>query len=153
MDADQNRDRPVWPCARKAADTVAAANNGRTIRKAVLQSAVMLAVALLFFLWLKRPVAGGIVLTLSLVVLVCGLFIPVAFKAIARFGLKLGEWVGAGLTWLLLVPFFYLCFVPGRIVLAISGKDPLNLAFKSRATTYWIPRTPVKDVKRYERQH
>ena len=153
-DPEQNDGKPVWPCARdEAGAAIAASTGGRTGRRAALQSAIMLAVALIFFLWLKKPVAGGLVLAMSLGVLVCGLFIPPAFKAIDRFGHKLGEWVAAGLTWLLLVPFFYLCFVPSRAILAVSGRDPLNLGFKSKAASYWTPRTSVKDLKRYERQH
>lgn len=147
-----NQDKAVWPCCK---DAVTAPVGGKTspAKRATLQFAVMLTVGLLFLLWLKKPVTAGIVLGLSGVVLVCGLFIPPAFMAIERFGHNLGKWVATGLTWLLLVPFFYICFVPARIIMAISGKDPLNLKFNSRATTYWIPRKPVTDLRQYEKQH
>ena len=96
---------------------------------------------------------AAIVTGISTVVLICGLFIPPAFLAIEKFGLKLGEWVATSLTWILLVPFFYICFVPGRIIISLAGKDPLNLKFSSTAKTYWVPRIPVNDIARYGKQH
>lgn len=142
---------PVWPCCKESAEVVDPYQG--TGKQAVIQSAVGFAVALLMYFWFKKPVMAGIVTGVTLVILACGLFIPPAFKAIERFFLKFGEWVGTGMTWLLLVPFFYLCFVPARMIQELTGKDPLNLKFKANVSTYWIPRKPVTDLSQYEKQH
>jgi len=51
------------------------------------------------------------------------------------------------------MPFYYLCFLPGKILLFVSGKDPLNLKFHSKVNTYWIPHKSAKDLEQYEKQH
>ncbi len=146
--------RPVWPCSKEVVpaateDTVSHATRG----KACVQFVIAFTIALILYFLFKKPVMAAIVAVISIVILGCGLFIPSAFMAIERFGLKLGEWVATGLTWILLVPFFYICFVPGRLIMALRGKDPLNLKFSSDAKTYWVPRAPVNDITRYEKQH
>ena len=145
---------PAWPCSRETPQTIPSGNASHaTPKRAVVQFAIAFTIALILYFVFKKPAMAAIVAVISTVVLVCGLFIPPAFLAIEKFGLKLGEWVATGLTWILLVPFFYICFVPGRIIMTLTGKDPLNLKFSSTAKTYWIPRVPVNDITRYEKQH
>ena len=149
-----NMARSIWPCCKETqAVPPAGVRQETTSKRAVIQFAVALSIALVLFFLLKKPVMAGIVTGISTVVLICGLFIPTAFLAIEKFGLKLGEWVAAGMTWLLLVPFFYICFVPGRLIMILRGKDPLNLRLSAKVSTYWVPRSPVNDIKQYEKQH
>jgi len=144
----------IWPCSRETApETQPTRMSHTTQKRAFVQFTIAFAIAALLYLLFKKPGMATIVVVISTLVLVCGLFIPAAFLAIERFGLKLGEWVSTGLTWILLVPFFYICFVPGRIIMTIRGKDPLNLKFSSSATTYWVPRVPINDITRYQKQH
>ena len=82
----------------------------------------------------------------------CALFVPPAFAAIEGFGKKLGVWVGTGLTYLLLVPFFYLVFVPGRLVLALMGKDPMQREFPTKEASCWSPRRTKMDEAHYRKQ-
>jgi|GEM_PF-501847 len=144
-------DKPVWPCSRETAG--AGRKPESTAKRAVLQFLLMLAVALLLLFCFKKPMAGKILLGLSVFVLVCGLFITPVFRAMERFALAFGRWLAVGLTWALLTPFFYLFFIPARIIMTIRGKDPLNLKFNSKAETYWIPRKPVKIPDQYLKQH
>ena len=58
-----------------------------------------------------------------------------------------------GLTWLLLVPFFYLCFVPGRLVLMALRKDPMNRECPSAEKSYWVPYRPSGGIERYSKQY
>ena len=83
---------------------------------------------------------------------VSGLFIPWLFLAFEKFGKKFGQWVGGALTWLLLMPTFFILFFPGRLMLWILKKDPMRLAFPSREETYWVPRPPVEKIEQYSRQ-
>lgn len=119
---------------------------------AVIQTGVMAAIGALLYFWLGHRTMGFVVWGLAAVVLVSGLFLPPVFAAIERFGKRLGQWVGTGLTWGLLVPFYYLCFVPLHLLQKISGKDPLRRRFPTDEPTYWTPRGPVKDANQYRKQ-
>jgi len=81
--------------------------------------------------------------SLAAVVLVLGLFIPPAFQAVQRALGRFGAWVGAALTWLLLVPFFYLVFMPGHFIMQVLKKDPLQLR-EASAASCWSERPPLK---------
>ena len=144
--------RVVWPWVEGPRGSKAATGLSRPVR-AVIQTLVMLCIAFLLHWWKPEHFMWKVVLGLTGVVFVSGLFVPPVFNAIERFGQALGRWVSVGLTWGLLVPFFYLCFVPGRCILRLKGKDPLHRAFPTDAKTYWIPRPPIDDLKQYKKQH
>lgn len=121
--------------------------------KALLQAPLMALVGYLIYHFFGHLTGPLIVWTLAALVLVGGLFVPPLFRAIERFGLALGKAIAIGLNWGLLVPFFYLCFVPGRLLLKLQGIDPMNRKFPDDATSFWIPRTPVTDPAQYRKQH
>ena len=122
--------------------------------KASIQAVVMAVVGTILYVLLKHHIAAWIVWSLAAIVLVGGLFIPPVFHAFEKFGVLLAHWVGSGLTYGLLVPFFFLVFVPGRIVLMLSGRDPMNRSFKPGSVeSYWIPRKPVSNLDQYKKQH
>jgi hypothetical protein len=149
----QNRvSEVVWPWVDGERGPAARKGLSRPIR-AVIQALVMLGIASLLYWWKPAHFMWKVVLGLAGVVLVSGLLVPVVFDAIERFGQALGRWVAVGLTWGLLVPFYYLCFVPARIGLKLKGKDPMHRAFDAGAQTYWIKRPPINDVKQYRKQH
>lgn len=84
--------------------------------------------------------------------LVSGLMIPRLFARWEAMGAALAKGVGVALTWLCLVPTFFLVFVPARLILLLSRNDPMCRAFPTRLPTYWVPRPPVKDPSEYRRQ-
>jgi hypothetical protein len=86
------------------------------------------------------------------VLLISGLFIPPVFNRIEQFGRWFGKGVGIAITWILLVPVFYLLFVPGRLILMVRGIDPMCRKFPTAAPTYWVPRKPVTNLEEYKRQ-
>lgn len=86
-------------------------------------------------------------------VLVVGLFLPTVFDATQRFAAALARVIGVAVTWLLLVPFFYLCFVPCRIIRSIFGKDALRLKFRSDEATCWVVRVRIIDPDTYKNQY
>lgn len=47
---------------------------------------------------------------------------------------------------------FYLVITPIGLVVRLLGNDPMCRKLDPSAATYWIPRKPVEDVKRYYRQ-
>lgn len=148
---DNRVSQTVWPWRNAAARSAAAPTHGNVKGRVLLQASIMAIVAGLF-LYHHHPIPGTILLILAGFLLVSGFFIPSFFLGFEKGGRKFGQWVATGVTWLLLVPFYYLCFLPGRIAILLTGKDPLTRQFPSKATTFWVPRPPVKDPSRYGKQ-
>jgi len=121
--------------------------------KALIQAPVMVLVGYLIYRWTGHLIGPVIVWTLAGLVLVGGLFVPPIFHGFEKFGAWLGKWIGLILNWGLLTPFFYLCFVPGRLILKMKGIDPMDREFPSKKTTFWIPRKPIADIAQYRKQH
>lgn len=121
--------------------------------KAVVQAVVMSAVGAFFFFKKQHVIPAAIVWSLAGVVLVSGLFIPPVFRAIDRFfSVTLVKWVGTGLTYLLLVPFYFIVFAPAHWIMRARGVDPMAREFPTKLPTYWIPRKPA-DAAQYKKQH
>ncbi len=121
--------------------------------KAVIQAAVMSAVGAFLFFRKHETIAPAIVWSFAAVVLVSGLFIPPVFRAIDKFfSVTLVKWVGTGLTYLLLVPFYFIIFAPAHWIMSARGIDPMAREFPTKLPTYWIPRKPA-DAAQYKKQH
>jgi hypothetical protein len=117
----------------------------------LIQTVVPAAVGLVFFL-VGKLLAAKVLWGVSGVLLISGLFIPPVFNRIEQFGRWFGKWAGQVITWVLLVPVFYLVFVPGRLILKARGIDPMCRKFPTDAPTYWVPRKPVTNLEEYKRQ-
>lgn len=117
----------------------------------MIQSLVPAAVGLGFF-FAGKAGPGKVLWGVSLVILVSGLFIPPVFHKFEQFGRWIGKWAGLAITWALMLPVFYLVFVPGRLILKIRRIDPMCRKFPTDAPSYWVPRKPVLDVEEYKRQ-
>ena len=121
-------------------------------RRALLESCVGFSVGLIIF-FLRSHLLGAIVFCIAGLVFVGGQFYPPIYEAIKKFGLILAKIVGVTMTWLLLVPFFYICFTFGRILLLVSRKDPLSRKFPSDEKSYWVPRKSIADLEYYKKQY
>ncbi|MDO9542163.1 MAG: hypothetical protein Q7J98_07555 [Kiritimatiellia bacterium] len=140
----------VWPWRTPAAISGVTRPSRRW--RAVIQSVVIGAVATLMVMVFNHVRFGLFLYILSAVVLVSGLFIPPVFKMFERFGQTLGHWVGVGLTWFLLTVFFCLCMIPGRLILLVTGKDPMRRRREVPRESYWIARKPADNAS-YTRQY
>lgn len=140
----------VWPWRTPAATS--GVNRPSSQWRAVIQSVVIGAVATLMVMVFNHVLFGLFLYILSVVVLISGLFVPSLFKMFERFGQALAHWVGVGLTWLLLTIFFCLCVVPGRLILIVTGKDPMRRRKEVLLESYWIARKPA-DTASYTRQY
>ncbi len=126
-------------------------SRGEIAGRASLQALIPFAVAV-FLAWKGRMIAGGVVGGIGVVVLLSGLLVPALFLKLEQGGRWLGKAAGVGLTWLLLVPMYYLVFAPGRLLLMMTGKDPMARKFPTNEKTYWIARKPVASPDEYKRQ-
>jgi len=142
----------IWPWCNPPVRN-SAEEKAKIRKRALIQSSVGVLVGYFFALAMHKPVAAVVILVIAVWIFVSGLFIPVAFTKTEVFFAKFGRGVGAALTWILLVPFFYLCFLPGHGLLALLRKDPLKLKFPSDEPTYWEDRPPVIDVNDFKKQY
>lgn len=125
----------------------------KRVGKAVAQAVIMLTVAgwLNFARGHTLPAAG--LLGLALFVLLSAIFSPRAYSLFERAVGAVARGAGAVITWLLLTPFFYGVFVPGRIILSLRGRDPLHRKFPSDEPTYWVPWKPDPTRRHYYKQY
>lgn len=128
-------------------------SRSKRLLKGVVQSGIMLAVAAWLAFRLRHPIPAAILAALSAFVLVSAAVLPRVFDAFERGVGRFAHGVGTAITWILLTPFFYLVFVPGRLFLALRGKDPLRLKFPSKEPTYWVPWKPPPTKEHYTKQY
>jgi hypothetical protein len=118
----------------------------------MIQALVMGGIAFGLYRFVGHRIMAFVVWGFALVVLASSLLIPRLFAAIERFGRRLGLWLGTALTYLLLVPFFYLVFVPGRVILMLTGRDPMQRRFPSPEDSCWVLRESKMDDDHYRKQ-
>lgn len=109
----------------------------------------MIGVLLLVF---HHVVSALVVCTLAMCLFIIGFGAPSAFAVIDRLAKRFGALVGTALTWILLVPFYYGVFTGGRLVLWVTGKDPLRRRKRPGETSYWVPHRGRPDAQQYEKQ-
>ncbi len=105
-----------------------------------------------FFYFFNRFWASIIILAISIILFCCAVFFPSIYRIIHRIFQVFGRWVGRGLTWILLVPFFYICFPIGHVIQKISRKDPLSRSCPTSSKSYWVLRESNADKDGYRRQ-
>ena len=148
---EQSVAQVVWPWRTPPQARASGAWTRR--RRALLQCAVTAAVATLLTWWLGRYRFGLCLYGFSAVILICGFLAPKAFATLERLGQKLAHVVAMALTWLLLMPFFYLCFAPARLILKLTGKDPMHRRFERNRNSYWVDHKPPPTPQPYTRQY
>jgi len=121
--------------------------------KSTLQAFAMVVSGGVVYHVLDHGIVAVFIGSFAFLVLAGGWCYPPLFEILALGGRRLAHGVALFLSWGLLAPFFYLCFVPGRLLLKARGLDPMNRAFPDRATSFWVPRKPVADLTQYRRQH
>ncbi len=138
----------VWPWW-KATESQPAEKTGL---RASIQAGIMAAVGAVLFFGLHHKTMAGVVWGMGALVWISGLLMPRVFTSIERFGHRLGQGVGTILTYLLLVPFYYLVFVPAHVILFLRGKDPMKRRFPCPDATCWSPKKPVANPGQYKKQ-
>lgn len=138
----------------------AAGMTGHRRRKVLIQSSVAMTIGVAMLLlgylgahyvhFFKR--AGTIALCVAAALFMIGTLVPGLYDRMDKFVAWSAQAVGRVLNWILLTPFFYLCFLPARLILMAKGKDPMTRKCPSSATTYWVPR-PVRRPDHFTRQY
>jgi len=111
--------------------------------KALLQSFVGLTVGSLLFLYVSETI-GMIAIGLASVILLSGLLSPLGlYSAIQRLFEATGRWVGQAMTWIIMVPLFYLFFAPFGFLMRRGRRDQLKCFYEPEASSYWEPHKPL----------
>jgi len=120
--------------------------------RGTLQALAGAVVGLLFYLFGSKT-AAVVAFTATSVVLFCALVSPNGLYALLRrlFDAT-GRVVGRAMTWIVMVPIFYLFFLPFGKLLRRGRRDRLHRYFDTGSETYWEPHTPMKSSS-IERQY
>lgn len=143
----------VWDWRRSGAGSLKSDGPASALRQAaILQTVVMAAVGLILYFLLGHHLVAQIVWGLAVVFLLLGLLHPPAYRPVHRFGQWLGHAVGTLLLYVLLVPCYYILFLPVSVILRLQKRDPMHRHYRSVELTYWIPRRLAPPPGIYERQ-
>lgn len=118
-----------------------------------VQTVIALAASVIIAFFFHRLMLAGTVAGIGSFILFCGLFIPRLYAAIERLIGKFAFSVGQALTWILLVPFYYFCFLPARMLLLLKKHDPMKRAWDSTAPTYWSDTKNIPGNNRMTKQY
>ncbi len=120
-------------------------------RAAIIKTLIALTAGLVLRHRFDHRIAGTIVLCISCVFAVS--VVSAGLRGgLHRFEGILTHAVGTLLTVGLLAPFFYLCMFPGRIILLLTGKDPLHRKLDASEKSYWTPIDKTCTREQYRRQ-
>ena len=122
------------------------------VRKMVIQFAMAATLATLLYIFKPRWQHLSYVLWGFSGLFLTGAFSPGVARGLERVAQALAYGVGQLLTWLLLTPFYFLCFVPAHFLLVIRGKDPMNRRLDVKARTYWTDRPEPSRKDYFEKQ-
>lgn len=110
------------------------------------------AIAALFFAFGKRFMTYFI-LGLAALFLFLACVSPTIYRKKELWLAKFARAAGHALTHILLVPFYWLCFVPAHFILRLRGKDPMNRQFPAPQSSCWHPHRGRTETRSYERQY
>ena len=113
----------IWKFTHDERATVAP---GRVRLRGSLQALVGVGIGVVLFLFVS-PTIGRIVMAIGSFVLLSALVSPtVVYAGIEKLFEFLGHLLGRGMTWLLMVPLFYLFFLPFGLLFRRGRRDRLR---------------------------
>jgi len=133
-------------------DATPTGSPGSHRHSALIQAVVMSLVAGILYFGFHHYLFARVIWALAGLILILGLFFPAAYRPIQAFGRWLGRVVGKALTYILLVPFFFLFFTPVALLLRLQKRDPLHRDYRNPRWTYWIARSPKDRGENIDKQ-
>lgn len=109
----------------------------------------------IFGFGLTESAAGATAYGLWGAALVCGLLaavMPAALRPIYVGLSAVALPIGVVMSYLVLGLVYFGILTPLGLYFRLIGRDPLNRRFDPQAASYWSPRVPVSDPRRYFRQ-
>ena len=140
--------KAVWPWMKQ--------NRGTVIKKpSVLFSLIPLLVGSTMAAWVyyhSHTVLAYCILSVSLFVFVSSQFFPSIYNGIQKVFHGFSYVVGTCVTWVLLVPFFYICMPLIGAISKITGKSPLQRTIEVKRVSYWQNCIDNRSIDDYKRQ-
>lgn len=125
----------------------------RELRKfGLVVGGILLAMAALWILRHRHPLAARINLAIGGALVVGGVLAPTLLAPLHRVWMALAGALGWFNSRVLLGFVFYVLLAPIGLVLRLLGRDPLSRHFDRKRTTYWHERTEPDDPERFKRQ-
>lgn len=112
----------------------------------------MVTVGGILFGYFEHRIAGIVVWGLSAFLLSGILLFDAVLRGFEKTGIFLAHYLGAGMTWLLLTPLYYIVFGLGGVFLRLASKDPMRRKWDPQAKSYWIPHRKLDIESRYQKQ-
>jgi len=138
----------IWPWQK-------AVSNPKKAQPTLLFSLVTLLIGwaiaglLLFY---NHSTMALLVFCIATLVFLASRFSPGVYAVIELFFQRFSAFVGTSLTWLFLVPFFYICFCIGKVAQIIKRKDPMHRTLDPEAVSYWQTCKKPSSSEDYKRQ-
>lgn len=149
MKSNEDVAQVVWNW--RESDSIEETTRRMRKKSSLIRFCIMFFIGSVLFFPLHHIWVGGILYVLSLLILVGGFAVPQIYTAFDWVGRFLAITIGSLFTWVLLTSFFYVCFVPGRILLYLFRKDPLQRARTPDAQSYWISKQHSSERTQYQR--
>ncbi|MBI2481347.1 MAG: hypothetical protein HYV60_22725 [Planctomycetia bacterium] len=98
----------------------------------------------------QTPAATALIVTSAIGA--AGLAAPTLIRPVYVVWMALAFPIGWTVSHLMMLMVYYLVLTPIGLAMRLCGRDPMQRRFDRRAQTYWLPRTPRKELKSYFRQ-
>ena len=128
-------------------------SNSELRKKGILPITLTLIIGSLFRFYLEWHHSSIVVYGFCAFFVLVTLFLPGWLLKIEKFMLTFGKWVGTVLTWILLLPFFFVAFVPLRLMQMLSKSDPLKKKYDASLQSYWLERDLENQRSNIEKQY
>jgi len=138
----------VWPWLKPDTATV---HEEHSLKSTIIGLVIGSAMGTLFFFKHHEKMAYA-VWGITALIFISAICIKPLHRILMKFFGWLGFIIGKTLTWILLVPFFYICFPIGHLFNALFGKDPMTRKCPTDLPSYWIDHPGVTDKESYRRQ-
>jgi hypothetical protein len=104
--------------------------------------------------WRESGMNGGAITFGTLAVLIpsAGLLHPEILRRTYLLAAYAAFPIGWTVSLIVLIGIYYFILTPVGLVLRLTGYDPMQRRFDRAAKTYWLPRKPDDDTKRYFKQ-
>jgi CDP-diglyceride synthetase len=123
----------------------------QALTTALLMLAVSWAISGMFYYW-DHIKMSLLVLCVSSFVFFTSQCIPSLFYKIESVFQKLSYYIGLMITWVTLVPFYYLCFTTVHLLHLLRNVDPMTRKYIPESDSYWEDKKEDEGLENYRRQ-
>jgi len=145
---------PIWDWRGAPSERSSEDGLPRARRRASLRAGAAAAIgAAVYLLWART--LGVAIMTVACLLLAIALLAPSGLlQALERLFVRLGTFTARMLTWVLMVPLFYLVFLPFGLLFRRGRRDRLKRWLEPDASSYWEAHTgPTAASSSRERQY